>query len=338
MKVSDFDFYLPQNLIAQTPLEKREESKLLVINRKDNQLTHQHFSNIIDYFDENDVLIINNSKVLPARLHGIKESTNAHIEILLLKEIKKDIWEVLVKPARRVSVGTVVFFSNELSLEILETKQQGLATAKLIYQGILIEILESLGEMPLPPYIKEKLSDNNRYQTVYAKILGSAAAPTAGFHFTEDILSELRKKNVEILEITLHVGLATFRPVSVSNVLEHQMHEEIYTIDEKTVNQLNQAMKLNKRITAVGTTTVRALESNYTNKFNAGTFATSIFIYPGYQFRVIDHIITNFHLPKSTLLMLVSAFYEKDNILRAYQEAIKHNYRFFSFGDSMLIY
>lgn len=338
MKVSDFDFNLPQNLIAQTPLEKREESKLMVINRKDNQLTHQHFSDIIDYFDENDVLILNNSKVLPARLHGIKESTNAHIEILLLKEIKKDIWEVLVKPARRVSVGTVVFFSNELSLEILETKQQGLATAKLIYQGILIEILESLGEMPLPPYIKEKLGDNNRYQTVYAKILGSAAAPTAGFHFTEDILSELRKKNVEILEITLHVGLATFRPVSVSNILEHQMHEEIYTIDEKTVNQLNQAMKLNKKLTAVGTTTVRALESNYTNQFNAGTFATNIFIYPSYQFRVIDHIITNFHLPKSTLLMLVSAFYEKDNILRAYQEAIKHNYRFFSFGDSMLIY
>ena len=338
MKVSDYDFHLPQNLIAQTPLEARDHSKLMVLDRKTNTIKHQIFQDITSYFEKGDVLVINNSKVLPARLHGEKVDTNANIEILLLKEVKKDIWEVLVKPQRRVKVGTIIKFSDEFSAEALELKGEGIALIKLNYDGILIEHLEKLGEMPLPPYIKEKLDDQSRYQTVYAKSLGSAAAPTAGFHFTPEIIDKLTKKGVEILEITLHVGLGTFRPVDVEVVEEHKMHSETYYIDSLTCNKLNSAIKNKKKITAVGTTTVRTLESNFDGEFHQGLFETNIFIYPGYKFRVVDHLITNFHLPKSTLLMLVSAFYQKEEIIKAYQEAIKHNYRFFSFGDSMLIY
>ena len=338
MKVSDYDYHLPQNLIAQTPLEARDHSKLMVLDRKTNTIKHQVFQDITSYFEKGDVLVINNSKVLPARLHGKKVDTNANIEILLLKEVKKDIWEVLVKPQRRVKVRTIIKFSDEFSAEALELKGEGIALIKLNYDGILIEHLEKLGEMPLPPYIKEKLDDQSRYQTVYAKSLGSAAAPTAGFHFTPEIIDKLTKKGVEILEITLHVGLGTFRPVDVEVVEEHKMHSETYYIDSLTCNKLNSAIKNKKKITAVGTTTVRTLESNFDGEFHQGLFETNIFIYPGYKFRVVDHLITNFHLPKSTLLMLVSAFYQKEEIIKAYQEAIKHNYRFFSFGDSMLIY
>lgn len=338
MKVSDYDYKLPLSLIAQRPLDKRSESKLMVLNRSNKTISHRKFEDIVNYFGPNDVLVINNSKVLPARLQGIKEDTFAHIEILLLKEIEKDIWEVLVKPQRRVKVGTIVKFSDELKIKITKVKDKGICQGQLIYQGILIEILERLGEMPLPPYIKEKITDNDRYQTVYAKELGSAAAPTAGFHFTDDLLNKLKLKGVTIIEITLHVGLGTFRPVDVEIVEEHEMHAETYYIDKESANLLNQALKEGKKITAVGTTSVRTLESNYNNGFTSGLFETNIFIYPGYQFQVVDHLITNFHLPKSSLVMLVSAFYNKDEILKSYQVAIDKNYRFFSFGDAMLIY
>ena len=338
MNVKDYDYYLPEELIAQNPLEKRDTSKLMVLKRDENLLKHETFYDIVKYFNEGDVLVVNNSKVLPARLHGKKVDTNAHIEVLLLKETNKDVWEILVKPQRRVKVGTTVSFNDKLTLEILELRGSGIATCKLIYDGILYEILEELGEMPLPPYIKKKLDNRDRYQTIYAKELGSAAAPTAGFHFTDEIIKKLLDKGVEILEVTLHVGLGTFRPVEVLKVEDHKMHSETYYIDKLTADKLNEAKKNGKKITAVGTTTVRTLESNFDNGFKPGIFETNIFIYPGYKFKVIDHLITNFHLPKSTLLMLVSAFYQKDKIIEAYQEAISKNYRFFSFGDAMLIY
>ncbi|MGI6771143.1 MAG: tRNA preQ1(34) S-adenosylmethionine ribosyltransferase-isomerase QueA [Acholeplasmataceae bacterium] len=338
MKVNDFDYKLPPKLIAQTPLEKRDESKLMVINRENNTLKHEHFYDILNYFKKEDVIILNDSKVLPARLYGIKEDTMAKIEVLLLKETTEDIWEILVKPARRVKAGTTVKFSDDLKLEILEVRDKGIAIAKLIYNGILNEILALLGEMPLPPYIHEKLEDKDRYQTVYAKNLGSAAAPTAGFHFTNEIIEQLKHNGVEFITITLHVGLGTFRPVDVDNIEDHEMHYETYYLSDESTRLLNEAIKENKKITCVGTTTLRVLESNFDGKFTSGLYETNLFIYPGYKFKVVDHLITNFHLPKSTLLMLVSAFYTKDKILAAYQEAILHNYRFFSFGDAMLIY
>lgn len=338
MKVNDFDYKLPPKLIAQTPLEKRDESKLMVINRENNTLKHEHFYDILNYFKKEDVIILNDSKVLPARLYGIKEDTMAKIEVLLLKETTEDIWEILVKPARRVKAGTTVKFSDDLKLEILEVRDKGIAIAKLIHNGILNEILALLGEMPLPPYIHEKLEDKDRYQTVYAKNLGSAAAPTAGFHFTNEIIEQLKHNGVEFITITLHVGLGTFRPVDVDNIEDHEMHYETYYLSDESTRLLNEAIKENKKITCVGTTTLRVLESNFDGKFTSGLYETNLFIYPGYKFKVVDHLITNFHLPKSTLLMLVSAFYTKDKILAAYQEAILHNYRFFSFGDAMLIY
>lgn len=339
MKVKEFDFNLPEELIAQHPLKDRDHSRLMVLNRNDKTIEHKHFYDIIDYFNKGDILVLNNSKVIPARLYGIKEETHAKIEILLLKELdRKDVWEVLVKPFRRVKEGTIVKFSDELLLKVLKLKGAGICEVKLIYDGILIEILEKLGTMPLPPYIKERLKEQNRYQTIYAKDLGSAAAPTAGFHFTKELLAKIRKKGVEILEITLHVGLGTFRPVSVDDVLDHHMHFETYYITEEVAERLNKAKNQHKKIFAVGTTTVRTLESNFDGKFHSGVYETDIFIYPGYKFMTIDHLITNFHLPKSTLLMLVSAFYSKEEILRAYEVAIKNRYRFFSFGDSMLIY
>jgi len=338
MKVSDFDFNLPKELIAQSPLEKRDNSKLMVLNQLDNSLVHDNFYNILNYFNKGDVLVLNETKVLPARLFGIKDKTHANIEILLLKEKEKDVWETLVKPARKIKVGDQVLFDNLLTATCLEVKDEGLRVFKMDYQGIFIEILDQLGSMPLPPYITEKLEEKNRYQTVYANKLGSAAAPTAGLHFTKELLEAIKNKGVEILYVTLHVGLGTFRPVNTDLVEEHHMHSEDYFISSDVASRLNDAVNNNKRIIAVGTTSIRVLESNFNdNKFNYGNFSTNIFIYPGYKFKVVDELITNFHLPKSSLIMLVSAFYNKESIMNAYIEAINKKYRFFSFGDSMYI-
>ncbi|HHT55423.1 MAG TPA: tRNA preQ1(34) S-adenosylmethionine ribosyltransferase-isomerase QueA [Acholeplasma sp.] len=338
MKVSDFDFNLPKELIAQSPLEKRDNSKLMVLNQVDNSLVHDNFYNIVNYFNRGDVLVLNETKVLPARLFGKKAQTMANIEILLLKEIDKDVWETLVKPARKIKVGDQVLFDNLLTATCLEVKDEGLRVFKMDYQGIFIEILDQLGSMPLPPYITEKLEEKNRYQTVYANKLGSAAAPTAGLHFTKELLEAIKNKGVEILYVTLHVGLGTFRPVNTDLVEEHHMHSEDYFISSDVASRLNDAVNNNKRIIAVGTTSIRVLESNFNdNKFNYGNFSTNIFIYPGYKFKVVDELITNFHLPKSSLIMLVSAFYNKESIMNAYIEAINKKYRFFSFGDSMYI-
>ncbi len=338
MKTKDFNFKLPDNLIAQHPSQKREESRLLVVNREDDSINHLHFYDIINELDKNSLLVLNNTKVIPARLIGIKEKTNANIEVLLLKEIEKDVWEALVKPAKKIKVGdTVTFGDGKLQLTCINIKEEGIRVFKTIYQGIFLEVLDELGKMPLPPYIKESLKDKDRYQTVYAKIPGSSAAPTAGFHFTNEILKKIKEKGIDIVYITLHVGLGTFRPVQVDNIEEHTMHKEDYYIDEDTANKLNEAIKLKKKIIAVGTTSVRTLESNFNGKINPGFYSTNIFIYPGYKFKVVDSIITNFHLPKSTLLMLISAFYEKNKIIKIYEEAIKLKYRFFSFGDSMFI-
>jgi len=337
MKVNDFDFILPQTLIAQHPSEKRDHSRLMVLDRKTETIAHHTFYDIIDFLGPEDVLVINDSKVIPARLMGLKEKTDAHIEVLLLKETEKDVWEALTKPAKRVKIGTKINITERLSLECIGVKDEGIRRFKLTYEGLLIEVLERLGEMPLPPYITEKLKDQSRYQTVYAKADGSAAAPTAGLHFTQELLEMIKQKGVEIIPITLHVGLGTFRPVSVDDITDHVMHEETYTISQEAETALNEAMRLNKKITCVGTTSIRTLESNYHEGFHSGTYQTNIFIYPGYQFKAVNQLITNFHLPKSTLIMLVSALSNRDFILRAYQCAIDESYRFFSFGDAMLI-
>ena len=340
MKTDDFDFELPESLIAQHPLEKRDNSKLMILDRITGEIEHKNFYDIINYLDENDVLVLNDTKVIPARLIGTKIDTNASIEVLLLKELEKDRWECLVKPAKRVKIGTIINFGDGLlKAECTNTGEEGIREFKFIYTGIFYEILDKLGNMPLPPYIKEKLDSNDRYQTVYARNLGSAAAPTAGLHFTKELLTKLEKKNITICYITLHVGLGTFRPVKVEDVTKHKMHSEYYSMDKKTANILNKAKKEGKNIIAVGTTTTRTLETiiNKYNEFKQCSGNTDIFIYPGYKFKAIDSLITNFHLPKSTLIMLVSAFSSKDNILNAYKEAVKNNYRFFSFGDSMFI-
>lgn len=339
MKVDYFDYNLPPSLIAQTPIDKRSEAKMLVLDRNTGTINHQHFYDILNYLGENDCLVINNTKVMPSRIYGKKVDTEAVIELLILKAIEKDVYEALVKPARRIKVGTIINFSNLMTGEITAKFDDGLCNIKFNYQGIFIEILDKLGEMPLPPYIHEKLNDNSRYQTVYAEVLGSAAAPTAGLHFTPEILSELKKKSVEILNVTLHVGLGTFRPVSVDTVENHHMHSETFNMDSYTAERLNEAKANGKRIVAVGTTSTRTLEAIYTkyNKFVATNEDTKIFIYPGYQFKAVDALITNFHLPKSTLIMLVSAFASRDLIMKSYDEAIKNNYRFFSFGDAMFI-
>lgn len=337
MKVNDFDFVLPKELIAQHPSEKRDHSRLLVLNREDETIHHHHFYDITQFLSKDDVLVINNTKVIPARLLGVKEMTDAVIEVLLLKEIEPNVWEAMTKPARRVKVGTKIVFSNLLTVECIAVKEEGIRLFKMHYEGIFIEILEQLGTMPLPPYITEKLTDKDRYQTVYAKDLGSAAAPTAGLHFTKDLLKKIEEQGTLIVPITLHVGLGTFKPVQVDQIEEHHMHEETYTIDEKSAALLNQAVAEGKKIVCVGTTSIRTLESNYQGKFIPGTFDTSIFIYPGYQFKVVNKLITNFHLPKSTLIMLISALAGRDFVMKAYQEAIDHRYRFFSFGDAMLI-
>lgn len=340
MKVEDFDYYLPEKLIAQTPLEKRDTSRLMVLDKTTGKIEHKHFYNIVDYLEEGDTLVLNDTKVLPARLIGEKEETKAVIEILLLKNISGDDWECLVKPARRIKVGTVVTFgSGELKAKCIKEEPEGIRHFTLIYDGILMEILEHLGTMPLPPYIHEKLKDQSRYQTVYAKEIGSAAAPTAGLHFTKELLEQLTKKGVNIAYITLHVGLGTFRPVSVDKVEEHEMHSEYYQMTKETAELLKKTKENNKRIIAVGTTSTRTLETIMTkyNEFTECSGWTNIFIYPGYKFKAIDALITNFHLPKSTLVMLVSALAGRENILNAYKTAVQEEYRFFSFGDAMLI-
>lgn len=340
MQLEDFDYFLPDELIAQTPLEKRDESRLMVLDKKTGKVEHKTFTNIIDYMNEGDTLVLNDTKVLPARLIGIKEQTSAVIEILLLKDIQDNIWECLTKPAKRVHVGTIISFGNgELKAKCIYEGEDGIRKYELIYDGILLEILEKLGTMPLPPYIHEKLQDQSRYQTVYAKNLGSSAAPTAGLHFTKELLEKIENKKVNIAYVTLHVGLGTFRPVQEENILDHKMHTEYYEMSKQTADILNETRKRGGKIIAVGTTSVRTLEtimSKYqTYKECSGN--TDIFIYPGYKFKGFDYLITNFHLPKSTLLMLVSALAGRENILNAYKIAVEEKYRFFSFGDSMLI-
>ena len=338
MRVEDFSYELPERLIAQVPLKDRSSSRLMVVDRKKEQISHHHFYDIVEMLDENCVLVINDTKVLPSRIYGEKVDTHAKIEILLLKELD-GYWEALVKPARRVKVGTVIDFSGLFQGEIVEKFDEGICHIKFIYEGIFLEKLEKLGEMPLPPYIHEKLDEKDRYQTVYASNLGSAAAPTAGLHFTNEILEKLEKKNIKIYHVTLHIGLGTFRPVSVEKIEDHVMHSEHYYIKEDVAEALNKAKEEGKKIISVGTTTTRTLESVYKKygKFVACSEDTNIFIFPGYKFEAIDGLITNFHLPKSTLLMLVSAFSTKELMLKAYNEAVREEYRFFSFGDCMFI-
>ncbi len=339
MKVSEFDFNLPEELIAQTPIKKRDESRLLVLHSNTGKLEHRHFYDVLDYLHPGDSLVLNDTKVIPARLYGIKEKTEAAIEILMLKDLGEDTWQCLVKPAKRIKEGTIVNFSDKLKAKCTGVFEDGIRHFKLLYEGILYEILDELGEMPLPPYIHEKLKDKDRYQTVYAKSIGSAAAPTAGLHFTKDLLEKIKEKGINVVYITLHVGLGTFRPVQVDNINDHKMHSEFYIMDEQAANILNETRKKGHKIISVGTTSTRTLETimNLYGNFKACEGFTDIFIYPGYEFKGIDALITNFHLPKSTLIMLVSALAGKENILKAYNEAIKQQYRFFSFGDSMLI-
>lgn len=340
MKVSDFDFELPDDLIAQTPLNNRATSKLMVLNRQEQSIEHKHFYDIIDHLNKGDVLVRNNTKVIPARVFGIKKETGGNVEILLLKELECDIWECLVGNARIVKIGTVITLGNDdIQATCVSIGQEGIRVFKMSYTGIFLEILEQLGTMPLPPYIKETLEQQDRYQTVYAKVSGSAAAPTAGLHFTDEVIEKLTAKGVMIVDVTLHVGLGTFRPVKVDDVFNHKMHSEMYIIEQNTADTLNKAKDNNQRIISVGTTSTRVLESNINKygKFTATKEETDIFIYPGYSFKAIDALITNFHLPKSTLLMLISAFYNKEHIMQAYNEAVSNEYRFFSFGDSMFI-
>lgn len=340
MKTDDFDYDLPKELIAQTPLNKRSDSKLLVMDKKTGKLKHEYFYNIIHYLNKGDALVINDTKVIPARLIGEKEETNAIIELLLLKELENNTWQCLAKPQKRLKEGTIISFGNGLlKAKVKEIKEDGITIVELIYDGILMEILDKLGTMPLPPYIHEKLNDKDRYQTVYAENYGSAAAPTAGLHFTKELLNQIEEKGINIVHITLHVGLGTFRPVNVEDVTKHVMHTEEYMISKEAADTLNKVKESGGRIIAVGTTSVRTLESimQKHDKFIPCHDETNIFIYPGYKFKAVDSLITNFHLPKSTLVMLVSAFSSKENILNAYNVAIQNKYRFFSFGDAMYI-
>lgn len=341
MNILEYDYDLPQKFIAQTPLKNRSDSKLLLLNKDNGNIKEDVFKNIGNYLKKGDVLVLNDTKVIPARLIGEKEETKAVIELLLLKDIEGDIWECLAKPGKRLHVGTIISFGNGLlKAEVIEKKDEGIVHVKLIYEGILMEILESLGTMPLPPYIHESLQDQSRYQTVYAKNLGSAAAPTAGLHFTNELLDELSKMGVEILYVTLHVGLGTFRPVEVSDITKHHMHSEYYIMTKEVAEKLNKAKEEERNIYAVGTTSTRVLETvaHKYDKFCACSGDTDIFIYPGnFEFKAIDGLITNFHLPKSTLLMLVSALSKKEYILNAYEYAKEHDFRFFSFGDAMFI-
>lgn len=341
MNTADFDFDLPEELIAQTPLEKRDASRLLIVNRQTGEFSDQHFDNIIDQLEPGDALVMNNTRVLPARLYGQKPETGGHVELLLLKNITGDEWEVLAKPAKRLHIGTKISFGDgRLNAVVIEELDHGGRIVRFDYEGIFLEVLESLGEMPLPPYIHEKLEDRERYQTVYAKENGSAAAPTAGLHFTPELLEKIAAKGVHLVYLTLHVGLGTFRPVSVDNLDEHEMHSEFYQLSEEAAATLRQVKAAGKRIIAVGTTSIRTLET-IGNKFNGAIQAdsgwTNIFIYPGYEWKIVDAFSTNFHLPKSTLVMLVSAFAGRELTLSAYQHAIEERYRFFSFGDAMFV-
>ena len=342
MQTSDFDYNLPEELIAQTPLKDRASSRLLVVDKNTGKYEDRHFSDILDYLKPGDALVLNETKVLPARIYGLKPETGGAIELLLLKDLGNDTWQCLTRPQKRLKIGTKIIFGAKdekeapLKATVTKLEEEGITEVKFSYHGIFLEILEKLGTMPLPPYIHEQLKDQSRYQTVYAKNLGSAAAPTAGLHFTPELLEKVSEKGVKIIKITLHVGLGTFRPVQTENIKEHKMHTEAYEITEQAAKELNTTTG---RIIAVGTTTVRTLESNRQkyDKFTAETAETSIFIYPGYKFKAVDTLITNFHLPKSTLLMLVSAFAGTENIKHAYEHAVKEKYRFFSFGDAMLI-
>lgn len=340
MKTSDFYFDLPEELIAQVPLDKRDESRLMVLNKENGEIQHKSFTDILDYLREGDCLVLNDTRVIPARLFGVKD-TGANVEFLLLKRIDKNRWQTLVKPGKRAKIGSKFFFgnNNELTGEIVDLAEEGTRIIEFTYEGIFEEVLDKLGNMPLPPYITETLEDRERYQTVYSKHSGSAAAPTAGLHFTEDLLHKIQEKGVKIAYITLHVGLGTFRPVKADNILEHKMHSEFYMVSKEAAQLINTTKKSGGRIISVGTTATRTLETvgNNDGFIQEENGWTDIFIYPGYKFKVIDGLLTNFHLPESTLIMLVSSLSNRENVLNAYKEAVKERYRFFSFGDAMLV-
>lgn len=340
MNIKDFYYDLPQELIAQFPLEDRTMSRLLVLDKSNGRIEHKHFYDIIDYLNPGDCLVMNNTRVIPARLYGVKEGSGGKIEFLLLKRLNIDTWEIILKPGRKARIGSrFIFGDGLLKAEIIDVLDDGNRIARFEFDGVWEELLDKLGEMPLPPYIKEKLEDKNRYQTVYSKIEGSAAAPTAGLHFTEELLDKIRAKGVKTAFVTLHVGLGTFRPVSVENIENHKMHSEYFEVSKETADIINKTRKSGGRIIAVGTTSVRTLETCSDDAGNVipKSGDTAIFIYPGYKFKAVDHLITNFHLPESTLLMLISALSDKETIMKAYGEAIKERYRFFSFGDAMFI-
>lgn len=338
MNKSDFYYNLPEELIAQTPVEPRDHSRMLVYDRETGEIEHKHFYDIIDYLKAGDVLVINDTKVLPARIYGVKEGTGAKIEFLLHKRIRLDEWEVLVKPAKKATVGAVIRFSDELTATVTGYIGEGLRTVRFSYDGVFEDILSRVGEMPLPHYIHERLSDGTRYQTVYARESGSSAAPTAGLHFTPELLQKIRDKGVEVVKVLLHVGLGTFRPVKAENILDHKMHSEYYCVTPEAAAAVNKAKAEGRRVIAVGTTSVRTLESAWHDgKLNAESGETSIFIYPPYKFKAVDALITNFHLPESTLIMLVSAFIGRENALKMYECAVENKYRFFSFGDAAFL-
>lgn len=338
MNKSDFYYELPEELIAQTPIEPRDASRLLVYDRSTNTIEHKHFYDLPDYLHKGDVLVINNTRVLPARIYGVKAVTGAKVEFLLHKRINLTDWEVLVKPAKKASVGAKFVFSDKLSAEVIEYEGEGLRKVRFTFDGVFEDVLSAIGEMPIPPYIHEKLKEQERYQTVYAKENGSSAAPTAGLHFTPELLNKLRAMGVEIVEVLLHVGLGTFRPVKADDITEHKMHSEYYCVTQKAADEINAAKAEGRRIIAVGTTSVRVLESAFRDgKLHAESGETSIFIYPPYKFKAVDALVTNFHLPESTLIMLISAFMGRENTLKMYETAVKERYRFFSFGDACFI-
>ena len=341
MKTNDFYFDLPEDLIAQVPLKNRDESRLMTLDKNTGEVKHKTFRDILECLNDNDILVLNNTRVIPARLFGFKAETNAEIEILLLSRKDINTWEALTKPAKRLKLGTRIIFGDGLLIGVVkEIQEEGIRTIEFEYEGIFEDVLDRLGNMPLPPYIHEKLEDKERYQTVYSKVTGSSAAPTAGLHFTPEILLELKNKGVQIEYVTLHVGLGTFRPVKAESIFDHTMHKEYFEIAEDVKNRLNEAKKNGKRIVCVGTTSVRTLESsaNIINNLDRDSGWTDIFIYPSYEFKFVDAMITNFHLPESTLIMMISAFAGKNYIMDAYEEAIKEKYRFFSFGDAMYIF
>jgi S-adenosylmethionine:tRNA ribosyltransferase-isomerase len=340
VKASDFDFYLPQELIAQHPIEKRDEARLMVLDKQSGNIEHKVFRDVLDYLEEGDCLVLNDTRVLPARLFGTKEGSGGKMEFLLLKRKEKDFWETLVKPGRRAQIGSRFLFGNgELKAQVVDMGEEGSRIVRFEYEGIFEEVLDRLGQMPLPPYIKEKLEDKEMYQTVYSKEQGSAAAPTAGLHFTEELLKRIEEKGVKLAFLTLHVGLGTFRPMKVENIDEHVMHSEYYSLSKESASAINSAKENGKRVVAVGTTSTRTLETigGEDSRVREQSGWTDIFIYPGYKFKIVDALITNFHLPKSTLLMLVSALASRDIILNAYETAVREKYRFFSFGDAMII-